>query len=57
MIYIHNKEKFREVLKLAKTLSKESRESFQHCISTLNRLKRNGYKGLDLHIYPDFCGT
>ena len=54
MVYIDNKEQFREALKFAKTLPKESRKSFQHCISTLNRLKRNGYKDMDLHIYPDW---
>jgi hypothetical protein len=52
MVNIWNKDHFKEAIKFAKTLSKESKNSFLFCIHKLNRIKRNCNE--DLTITPDF---
>ena len=55
MVSIHNKEHFRETLKLAKNMkckNKNTTQSFLRCIQSINRLKRN-MQG-ELHIFPDY---
>jgi len=54
MVKIENKTHFQEALTFAKTLKGKPKKSFYQCIKTLNRLKKNGYKNYDLHIYPDW---
>ena len=49
---IHNKEHFKDAIKMAKKLGGESKKSFRKCITNLNRMKR--VNGWNLHIYPDF---
>lgn len=54
MVNIDNKEHFKEALNFSKTLGGKSKKSFYQCLRLLNRIKKNGCKGMNLYIYPDF---
>lgn len=56
-VEIVNPEHFRESLAFAKRLGGESRNSFKHCLSVLNRIRRNNRLrgGLgSITIWPDW---
>jgi hypothetical protein len=55
LIKIHDKQHFIAALRFAKSQSKNTRKSFRYCLSTLNRLKKNGRFGdSTLNISKDF---